>query len=267
MNGLRIPNLVLVVALAVTAAAGQVHVTTPSGASTIAERSLPLAFTVREGARLYIRGQQAHEVLIERTDEGSFRVNGVDTYLAPWACIVREERKTEDEQARLQISAKRTTLVKVAHEVYEREREAGLDIIAASAAAFDSMRVADSDSLVDWEASRGPGDGYIIIRWCGYPRSDYDIQLVPERVSRDFVRSEESDRQYATALWYYLCESPDTCWVFVQEGGVGKAYCGSALIADIKAQLTRAHAGEEPGDYPLPAQDIAAVLSAAAGED
>jgi hypothetical protein len=202
-------------------------------------------------------------VLVEHTDEGAFVLNGTQIHLAPWAWIARSDHRTGDQLARSEASSRRASLIEVAHRAYEEALEASFDIATASGAAFAAMRAADSDSLVDWEASRGPLGGSIVVRWRERPTVDYDIQLVPERVSPEFARTEELDRQYATALWYYLCESPETCWVFVQEDGTGRAYCGSALVREIEAQLARAYRGEEPGDYPLAAREVGAILSAA----
>jgi hypothetical protein len=264
---LFVPLCEFLLPLAATAA---VHVAGPAGPVSIEARSLPLTLPAREGGRLYIAGQRVEEARMERASDGTFMLNGVAFPLAPWAWITRHEPRWPDALTAAQESvarAGRARLVQVAIDEYRTARQAGWDEMDASRSALSAMRDADRDCLVDWGASPGATPGAITIYWKGLaPGSQYTIELKPERVAPDFARTELLDKEYATVVWYYASQCPDTCWVVVRRGGTGTAYCGAAQMKLVEAQLTRAFTTGELGEYPLPHEDVEAILSVAASQ-
>jgi hypothetical protein len=261
----------------------QVFVSSATETFEIEEKQLPLSFSVPPGSRLYVGGSRITDALFERTARDSLSLNGTALQLSPWTPVIRHwhmsdgrllaicggtpyfEKQLSDgasvAAAANRLWRARDKLHDVAMEAYAREKESGSGEPHASDAVLEALHTADSDSLIDWTFPVLVLGGSVRFHWReAAPRFGHVFVLRTEPVAPDFRRPESVDRKYVTAIHYYTCECPDTCWVFIEKSGSGAAYCGRMAREAVRAQLERAFKTGDYGDYPLSPQQVEAIV-------
>lgn len=113
---------------------------------------------------------------------------------------------------------------------------------------------------MDWDHASWSGEGGIVFYWKGIP-SEYAVDLpIPSQPAAPSATGEQEMRILATRLYELLTTSSKPCWYFILHGGT-QVCCGEERVSQVREQIQAARESGEPTGFPLPANEVAAILS------